>query len=633
LDGTLWVVRFRLCGLHVKFIMPQARANGGYFRRTFDRAAVSRDARGRSRRRLAAILFAGYGRLFPGDEAESFAGATLVLSEIIKPQVLKSGGNIIRWTGDGVLIEFESVVEAVYCAAALREAVERFNQAVLPERQVVLRVGINLDDILIEDDDIFGDGVNIAARLEALAEPGSVYVSEIVRDRVTGKVELTFEDLGLHNLKNISKPVRIFRLGGQVLKQSALRAAAGGPATPASLDFDDRRAIAILPFVNFSSDPEQEFFADGITEDIISMLAGWRAFPVIARASTFNYKGQTVDIKKVKQELGARYVVEGSVRKSGGRVRVTAQLIQTDTGHHIMAERYDRDLTDLFELQDEITRAIAGAIEPELLKFERERIAERPQHSEDAYEFYQRGLWHHYRHTKAENIEAQAYFRRALEIDPQYPQALAALSIAVCNAGYLAWVEEAETNYAEAYELAQRAVALDGRYPAAHFALALVCAWTGRFDRSAAEYQEAVNLNPSYAAAYVMLGSTFTYRGQPEEGVALVEKGIRLSPTDPRLFMWLPPLAAAHYQLRNYAQSIEIGRRSWALNRSWPIGLTYVVAALAEIGQIDEARAALADLKTLDPNLSLVQATLQRLYRDQGGIDHLLEGLRKAGYQ
>jgi tetratricopeptide (TPR) repeat protein len=298
-----------------------------------------------------------------------------------------------------------------------------------------------------------------------------------------------------------------------------------------------------------------------------------------------------------------------------------------------MAERYDRDLTDLFELQDEITHAIAGAIEPELLKFERERIAERPQHSEDAYELYQHGMWHHYRHTKADNIEAQAYFRRALAIDPQYPQALAALSIAVCNAGYLAWAEDAEANYAEAYELAQRAVALDARYPNAHFALALVCAWTGRFDRSGAEYQEAANLNPSHAAAHVMLGSNLTYRGQPEEAVAFVEKGIRLSPTDPRLFMWLPPLAAAHYQLRHYDQSVEIGRRSWALNRNWPIGLTYVVASLAQLGQIDEARAALADLKGLDPNLSLVQATLQRLYRDQGGIDHLLDGLGKAGFE
>jgi adenylate cyclase len=597
---------------------------------------VSEDTKGRARRRLAAILVAGYSRLFPGDEKESFAGLRSFLTEIIEPLIPEFGGNIFKHTSELALIEFDSVVEAARCAAAMRDAVVQMNQMLPNERRIAMRIGINLGDIIAEGGDIFGDGVNIAARIGALAEPGSIYVSGIVHDQVVDRVDVDFEDLGPRELKNIRRPIHVYRMGGERAEEAEEEEDLGavGPMAAASpAGFDDRRAIAVLPFANFSGDPEQEFFADGITEDIITMLAGWRAFPVIARASTFTYKGQPVDIKKVGEELGVRYVVEGSVRKSGHRVRVTVQLIQTDTGHHIMAERYDRDLTDLFELQDEITHAIAGAIEPELLKFERERIAERPQHSEDAYELYQHGMWHHYRHTKADNIEARAYFRRALAIDPQYPQALAALSIAVCNAGYLAWAEDAEANYAEAYELAQRAVALDARYPNAHFALALVCAWTGRFDRSGAEYQEAANLNPSHAAAHVMLGSNLTYRGQPEEAVAFVEKGIRLSPTDPRLFMWLPPLAAAHYQLRHYDQSVEIGRRSWALNRNWPIGLTYVVAALAQLGQIDEARTALADLKGLDPNLSLVQATLQRLYRDQGGIDHLLDGLGKAGFE
>jgi adenylate cyclase len=597
---------------------------------------VSEDTKGRARRRLAAILVAGYSRLFPGDEKESFAGLRSFLTEIIEPLIPEFGGNIFKHTSELALIEFDSVVEAARCAAAMRDAVVQMNQMLPNERRIAMRIGINLGDIIAEGGDIFGDGVNIAARIGALAEPGSIYVSGIVHDQVVDRIDFDFEDLGPRELKNIRRPIHVYRMGGERAEEAEEEEDLGavGPMAAASpAGFDDRRAIAVLPFANFSGDPEQEFFADGITEDIITMLAGWRAFPVIARASTFTYKGQPVDIKKVGEELGVRYVVEGSVRKSGHRVRVTVQLIQTDTGHHIMAERYDRDLTDLFELQDEITHAIAGAIEPELLKFERERIAERPQHSEDAYELYQHGMWHHYRHTKADNIEAQAYFRRALAIDPQYPQALAALSIAVCNAGYLAWAEDAEANYAEAYELAQRAVALDARYPNAHFALALVCAWTGRFDRSGAEYQEAANLNPSHAAAHVMLGSNLTYRGQPEEAVAFVEKGIRLSPTDPRLFMWLPPLAAAHYQLRHYDQSVEIGRRSWALNRNWPIGLTYVVASLAQLGQIDEARAALADLKGLDPNLSLVQATLQRLYRDQGGIDHLLDGLGKAGFE
>jgi adenylate cyclase len=433
-------------------------------------------------------------------------------------------------------------------------------------------------------------------------------------------------------LKNITRPIRVYRMGGGANEQSVPtgRADAVAAVGQAGMD-DDRRAIAVLPFQNLSRDPEQEFFADAITEDIITMLAGWRAFPVIARGSTFIYKGKTVDIKKVGDELGVQYVVEGSVRKSGNRVRVTAQLIRTDTGHHLVAEKYDRDFTDLFALQDEITGAMAGAIEPELLKFERQRIADRPQNNENAYEFYQRGMWHHYRHSKADNIEAQAFFRRALAIDPLYPQATAALAIAVCNAAYLGWAEDAESNYDESFEQAQRAVGLDARYPNARFALGLVCMWTSRSDRAMAELQETINLNPSHAAAHVVLGQMYTYGGNAEQAIALAEKGIRLSPTDPRLFMWLPALAAAHYLVENYARAVEIGRRSWTLNRRWPAGLTYIVAGLAQLGQIEQAKAALADLRELDPGLSFIHRTLQRLYKDRAGIDHILDGLHKAG--
>jgi adenylate cyclase len=592
---------------------------------------VPEEATEHVRRRLAAILFVGYSRLFPGDEADNFASVTRLLSEIIRPQVLKSGGNIIRWTGDGTLIEFDSIIEAVRCAAALREAVSQSNQAMMPEQRVGIRMGINLDDIIAKDGDVFGDGVNIAARLEALAEPGSVYVSEIVRDRVAGKVRFDFEDLGPHNLKNIAKPVRIFRLGGEVAEQWA-PLANGGFVAASPARFDDRRAIAVLPFANFSSDPEQEYFADGITEDIISMLAGWRAFPVIARDSTFTYKGKTVDIKKVGQELGVRYVVEGSVRKSGRRVRVTAQLIRADTGHHLMAERYDRDLTDSFVLQDEIVTAIAGAIEPELLKFERDRIADRPQRREDAYEFYQRGIWYHYRHNKTDNIEAQAYFRRALAIDPHYPQATAALSIAVRGAAINRdWAENPERNYEESSELAQRAVALDARYPNARYALGLSCMYMRQYDRAIAELHQAIELNPSFAAAYAILGHELTYVGRPEETIPLVEKGIRLSRTDPRLFFWLPAVAAAHYQLGHYQHAIEIGRRSWTLNRNWPVGLRYVVAGLAQLGRIEEAQAALIELSRLDKNLASFEDLARRLFKDSEPVDHILDGLRKAG--
>jgi len=594
---------------------------------------VSEEAKGRVRRRLAAILVAGPSRLFPSEEKELFAGLRAFLTYVIDPLIPEFEGNIFKRTADLVLIEFDSVVEAVRCAAALRDAVVRYNQTLPNEQQLAIQIGVNLGDIIAEGGDIFGDGVNIAARLEAIAEPGSIFVSEMAYHHVADRVDFDFEDLGPQNLKNIRRPIRVYRMGAEIKDRTDDLDNAEPDISSSSPAFDDRSAIAVLPFANFSGDPEQEFFADGITEDIITMLAGWRAFPVIARNSTFNYKGRTIDIKKVGEELGVRYVLEGSVRKSGRRVRVTAQLIRADTNHHIMAERYDRDLTDLFELQDEIVTTIAGAIEPEILKFERERIVERAEHNADAYEFYQRGMFHHYRHTKPDNLEAQAFFRRALASDAQYPQAAAALTIAVLNAGFLGWAEDADANFTAAYDLGQGAIRLDPRYPNAHFALGLVCTWTRRIERAIAEFEEAIRLNPSHAAAHVQLGQMYNYTSRPEEAIALEERGIRLSPTDPRLFMWLPALAGAHYQLGHYAEAIEYGRRSWKLSRIWPHGLRYVVAGLAQLGKMEEAKAALAELKRMDPDLTYSAATLRRLFSDPAAVDHILDGLRKAGFE
>jgi adenylate cyclase len=576
---------------------------------------------------------AGLSRLFPGEEAESFAGMRTFLSEVIGPLIPEFDGNIFKQTADLVLIEFDSVVEATRCAAALREAVAQHNQTLPNEQRLAMRIGINLGDIIAEAGDIFGDGVNIAARIEALAEPGSIFLSEMAYHHVVDKLDFEFEDLGAQTLKNIRRPIRVYRMGGEIREQPAGFDDAEPAVAASPAGFDDRRAIAVLPFANFSGDPEQEFFADGITEDIITMLAGWRAFPVIARNSTFNYKGKPVDIKKVGEELGVRYVLEGSVRKSGHRVRVTVQLIRADTNHHIMAERYDRDLTDLFELQDEITHTIAGAIEPEILKFERERIVERPEHNQDAYALYQRGMFHHYRHSKADNVQTQDYFRRALAIDPDYPQAVAALAIAVCNAASLGWAEDADACFEEAHDLAQRVVTLDPRFPNAHFALGLVCMWTRSSERGIAAFEEAIKLNPSFAAAHVLLGQMYLYAGRREEAIERAEKGMRLSPTDPRLFIWLPALAGAHYQMGHYAEAVEAGRRSWSLNRNWPHGLRYVVAGLAQLGRTEEAQAALADLKRMDPNLEFSASVFRRNWSNPADVEHLLEGLRKAGFR
>jgi len=450
-------------------------------------------------RRLAAILVAdvaGYSRLMGADEEGTHERLKGHLRELINPKIRDHRGRIVKNTGDGLLAEFASVVDAVRCAIEVQVGVAERNAGVPTDERIEFRVGINLGDVIIDDDDIFGDGVNIAARLEALAEPGGICVSRVVRDQVRDKVEFGFEDIGDQSVKNIARPVRVYRV-----RDAGTAAKSPNPQRLPLRPILDKPSIAVLPFDNMSGDPEQEYFADGISEDIITMLAGWRAFPVIARNSTFTYKGKATDIKTVGRELGAHYVLEGSVRKSGVRVRVTAQLIEADTGHHLSAERYDRDLTDLFDIQDEIVTAIVGAIEPELLKFERNRIADRPQYNEDAYELYQRGMWHHYRLSKDDNLRAQDFFRRALAIDAQYPQATAALAIAVLNAAYLGWAKNTECNYAEAYELALRAVSLDARYPNAHFALGLVCMWTRRSDRAMIEFEEAIKLDPSFAAA------------------------------------------------------------------------------------------------------------------------------------
>src|SRR6202048_4919733 len=413
----------------------------------------------------------------------------------------------------------------------------------------------------------------------------------------------------------------------------------GGDAQPASPIIPEissspqqRLSIVVLPFENLSRDQGEQYFADGITEDLTTNLSRFTNMLVISRNTAFTYRNRPLDTRQIGHELAVRYVLEGSVRRSKKRVRINAQLIDAEADAHLWAEMFDRDLADLFELQDEVTTAIVGAIEPELLRSERDRIARRPLEREDAYEFHQRGLWHFYRYTKEDSIEAQGLFRRALAIDPEYPQPVAQLAISLCNSAYLGWVENDKLNYVEAYEFAQRAIILDARYPAAHFALGLVCMWTHRSDRAMSSFNEAIKLNPSYAAAHVLLGQMHLYCGHPEEAIALAEKGIRLSPKDPRLFIWLAALSGAHYQLKDYAQAIEAGRRSWMLNRNWPAGLRYVVAGLAQLGRIEEAKTALEELKLLNPNLTFIEGNLRRLYKDPVAVDHILNGLRAASF-
>ena len=582
------------------------------------------------KRRLAAILaadVAGYSRLMGVDEEGTVARLKTLRRELIDPKIKEHRGRIVRSTGDGALIDFPSVVDAVRCAVEVQQGMVQRNADVPKDRRIEFRVGINIGDIIVEGKDIYGDGVNVAARLEGLAEPGGICISRTVRNQVRDKLPYAFEDMGEHSVKNITRPVRVFRI--EIGQEKSSKEGPRATSTPV-LPLSDKPAIAVLPFTNLSGDPSEDYFSDGLTEDVIGELAGWRAFPVIARNSTFTYKDRAVDIKKVGQELGARYILEGSVRKMGPRVRVAAQLIDAASGHHLMAERYDRDLTDIFAMQDEIASSIVGAIEPELLRIERDRVAGAPP-STSAYDYYQRGLWHHYRHSKEDNRKAQGFFRGALAASPDYAQAVAALGIAVCNAAYLGWADDPERNYEEAYDLGQRAVALDHRDPTAHFCLGLASMWAQRHDLAVSEMQETIRLNPSYAAAYVILGQLSNYAGRPEETIGLAKKGIRLSPHDSRMFIWLPALAGAYYQLGRYEEAIDAGRRAWELNKNWPAGLRYVVAALAQLGRMDEAKAALVDVQRFNKSLSSVRKLLQRLFVNAQSLEALLAGLRKAG--
>ena len=373
-------------------------------------------------RRLAAILAAdvvGYSRLMGEDEAGTLERLKSLRRELVQPGITERKGRIVKLMGDGLLAEFPSVVEAVQCAADIQRSMIG-READLPnERRIKLRIGVNLGDIIVEGSDIYGEGVNVAVRLEALADPGGICISGKVYEEVRNKLPTAFEDLGEQEVKNIAEPVRVYRWTDAADQEP------GGAGAEAALPLPDKPSIAVLPFENMSGDPEQEYLADGICEDLITALSKIRWFFVIARNSTFTYKGQAVEVTQVARELGVRYVIEGSVRKAGNRVRITAQLIDATTGRHVWAERYDRDLADIFELQDEMTQTIVAAVEPELGAAERERALSKPPENLDAWETCQRGLWHLWRFDREDNAKAPSLLQRAQELDPGFAAAYA----------------------------------------------------------------------------------------------------------------------------------------------------------------------------------------------------------------
>jgi adenylate cyclase len=587
-------------------------------------------------RRLAAIFagdIAGYSRLMGADEEGTLRTLKSHRKELVDPKITEHRGRIVKTTGDGMLVEFVSVVDAVRCAVDIQRGMAERNADVPSEKRIQFRIGINVGDIIIDGDDIFGDGVNVAARLEALADPGGIMVSGVVHDQVRDKLSFGFDDMGEQAVKNIARPVGVHR----VQLTDATAPNAGKSATDlASPKFagSDRPSIAVLPFANMSGDPEQEYFADGISEDIITGLSKLRWFFVIARNSSFTYKGKAVDVKRAARELGVRYVLEGSVRKGGNRVRITAQLIDASTGNHIWADRYDGDLTDVFALQDEITRKVVAAIEPKLLEVEGSRSQNRSPEDLGAWDMVIQANALFWRLNKAEGDAAIAMLRRAVGQYPDYGPAYSMLAFMLLVSGRLvAWMlAEQEALIYEAEKLARRAASLDNSDPWAHLALGFVAYTKRSTDEAVEEFRHALELNPNFAAAHGYLGLALALAGRSDEAIAHCDEALRMSPHDPQNAIFIIAMAAAHYLAGRYSEAVELGRKATQQRAELSSAYRVYAASLAQTGQIEQARAAVKRLKELHPGISIAWIE-QYVPYTAGSMEKFIDGMRKAGLE
>jgi len=575
-------------------------------------------------RKLAAILAAdvvGYSRLMGEDEAGTISALKALRKDVIEPLIAAHRGRIVKLMGDGFLVEFQSVVDAVECAIGWQTR----PTAGVGSMPLHFRIGINSGDIIIDEGDIHGDGVNVAARLEGLAEPGGIALSQIVHDQVVGKVEADFEDTGEHRVKNIAKPVRVYR----VCLDGETGEAADGPPSPG---FSGKPAIAVLPFDNMSGDPDQDYFADGITEDIITALSLWRSFPVIARNSSFSYKGQQIDVQRVARELGARYVLEGSVRKSGERVRITGQLIDAETGAHLWADRYDRELVDIFDLQDEIVERIVAHMVPELGRAEEQRAVRKRPAELGAWDLLQRGCWHYHRLTEADMAQARDYMEQSLEID--HLSGLAHGNIAVTHMydAIMGWSDDWDRSIADGVAAAQRATALDPNEPIPRAVLSSLNVFKHQPERGVEEAARAIALNPSYSIGHLALGYALVFAGRPEDGIEAMYRALRLSPRDPEITVFWSQLALAHLVMKDFEAAADCARKALADNAANFRASHRLACALGHLGDIDGAKAAFEDSRRHmpDPTRAYFEATYA--FADRDTLNFFLAGLRKAGW-
>jgi adenylate cyclase len=582
-------------------------------------------------RRLAAILaadVAGYSRLMGEDEEGTLARLKSCRQVLVDPKISEHRGRIVKTTGDGMLVEFGSAVDAVRCAVEIQRAMANGFVDMPHEQRIQFRVGIHVGDIIIDSDDIFGDGVNIAARLEGIAEPGGICISDDAYRQIRGKTEIAYDDMGQQSLKNITEPMRAWRARPAAGVTSATRP----PDRPAALVLPDKPSIAVLPFTNMSGDPEQEYFADGVVEDIITALSRMTWLFVIARNSSFTYKGKAVDIKQVGRELGVRYVLEGSVRKAGNKVRITGQLIDTSNGAHLWADRFDGALEDVFELQDEVTTSVIGAIAPKLEQAEIERARHKPTDKLAAYDYYLHGMANIYQGTKDANVEALQNFQRATETDPNFATAHGMSAYCYVWRKANGWVTDPKQETAAAEVAARKAarLGLDDAIALAQagFALAFVAA---NLDDGAALIDRALNLNPNLATAWRFSGYVRAFLGDPDLAIEHLQRAIRLSPLDPLIFIVQNGIVLAHFFAGRYEEALDWAQRALRQNPNYAAALIMAAVSGALAGRKDDRDKAVARLRELDPQVRIANFANVWPLRRASDLAAFEEGLRLTG--
>jgi len=579
-------------------------------------------------RRLAAILAAdvvGYSRLMGANETGTLSALDTLQTDFLNPKISKHQGRIVKQAGDGMLVEFPSVVNAVACATELQRGMRNRNAVVPQDHRIEFRMGVNVGDVIVQGEDIFGDGVNVAARLESIATPGGIMISGSVRDHIGNRLDLAFEDMGEQTLKNIERPIRVYCVG-----LDDIPAARGTKDKRTQREQVEKPAIAVLPFNNMSGDPEQEYFSDGITEDIITDLSKVSGLLVIARNTVFTYKGKPVKVQQVAQELGVPFILEGSVRKAGARVRVTAQLISSESGAHVWADRYDRELTDIFAIQDEITHAIVEQLRVKLLPQEKKSIGQTPTDNVEAYTYYLRGRQFLHRHSKSYYQLARRMFAKAVELDPLYARAYA--GIADCDS-FLFLHYNVDVGIDNILATSAKALALDNRLAEAHASRGLALSLGERYEEAEAEFEQAIALSPNSFEAHYFYARACFAQGKFERAAALFERAAEIKPDDYQSLCLLIHIYRSLGRDRNKLDAarkgIERAEKELTIHPENPRPAYLGAAALVGIGETERAREWISRALAIDPDDVLTQYNVACVYSLLGEIEPAFELLER----